>query len=119
MSRFMIVDDSAAMRRIIRKLIEKVGHEVVFEAVDGREVLPAYINHKPDVVTMDISMPEVDGIEALRILLINFPKAKVIIISAIGQKQQVLEAIKHGAKSYVVKPIEEDKFMDIIAKITR
>ena len=116
LAKFLIVDDSAVMRRNIRNILEEVGHEVVFEAVDGREVLPAYINHKPDIVTMDISMPEVDGIEALKTLIHNFPNVKVIMISAMGQKQQVLEAIKLGAKSYLVKPIEKDKFLDIIAK---
>ena len=63
-------------------------------------------------------MPEVDGIEALKTLLNNVPDAKVIMISTLGQKQQVLEAIKYGAKSYIVKPLEKDKFLDIIAKFT-
>jgi len=117
MSRFLIVDDSAVMRRNLRNILEVAGHEVVCEASDGREVLTAYINHKPDIITLDISMPEIDGIQALESLIKNFPEAKVVMISALGQKQQVLEAIKLGAKSYIVKPIEKDQFLDIIQKI--
>lgn len=119
MARFLIVDDSAVMRRNIRHILEEAGHEVVFEASDGRELLPAYINNKPDLVTLDISMTEISGIEALKILIKNDPEAKVIMISALGQKQQVLEAIKCGAKSYIVKPVDKDKFLDIINKFVK
>jgi two-component system chemotaxis response regulator CheY len=113
----MIVDDSTVMRRNIRTLLERAGHKVVAEATDGREVLASYINHKPDLVTMDINMINMDGIEALQILLKSFPQAKVVMISAAGQKQQVLDAIKAGAKSYVVKPFQADKLLEIIEKV--
>ncbi|QGQ94076.1 response regulator [Paenibacillus psychroresistens] len=117
MARFLVVDDSAVMRKNIKNILESAGHEVVAEAADGRDVLPAYVNSKPDVVTMDISMPVTDGIDALKLLVKNFPEAKVIMVSALGQKAQILEAIKHGAKSYIIKPIETDKFIEIIRKI--
>jgi two-component system chemotaxis response regulator CheY len=113
----MIVDDSTVMRRNIRTILERAGHKVVVEATDGREVLASYINHKPDLVTMDITMIQMDGIEALQTLMKTFPQAKVVMISAIGQKQQVLEAIKSGAKSYVVKPFEAERLLEIIEKV--
>jgi two-component system chemotaxis response regulator CheY len=119
MARFLVVDDSVVMRKNIKNILEAAGHEVVAEAVDGRDVLPAYVNNKPDLVTMDISMPITDGIDALKSLVKNFPDAKVIMVSALGQKAQVLEAIKLGAKSYIVKPIETDKFIEIIRKLTQ
>ncbi|WP_127589003.1 response regulator [Paenibacillus koleovorans] len=117
MAKIMIVDDSAVMRKNIRTALERGGHEIVAEASDGREVIPVYINHKPDIVTMDISMSSVNGIEALQQLLKTFPQAKVVMISAVGHKQQVLEAIKLGAKSYVVKPFEATKLLEIVGKV--
>jgi two-component system chemotaxis response regulator CheY len=118
-ARFLVVDDSTVMRKNIKNILEAAGHQVAAEAADGRDVLPAYVNSKPDFVTMDISMPITNGIEALQTLVKNFPDAKVIMISALGQKAQVLEAIKLGAKSYIVKPIETDKFLEIIKKLTQ
>ncbi|BBI36295.1 response regulator [Cohnella abietis] len=117
MAKFMIVDDSAVMRKNIRSILEGAGHEVVAEAADGREVLVSYVTAKPDIVTMDISMGNVSGIEALESLLKSYPTAKVVMVSAIGHKQQVLDAIKLGAKSYVVKPIERARFLDIVNKV--
>jgi two-component system chemotaxis response regulator CheY len=117
MARFLVVDDSAVMRKNIKNILESAGHEVVAEAADGRDVLPAYVNSKPDIVTMDISMPITDGIDALKTLVKNFPDAKVVMVSALGQKAQILEAIKYGAKSYIIKPIETDKFIEIIRKL--
>ncbi|MDF2671266.1 MAG: response regulator [Paenibacillus sp.] len=117
MAKIMIVDDSAVMRKNIRSALERGGHEIIAEAADGREVLPVYINHKPDIVTMDISMTSVDGVEALQTLMKSFPAAKVVMISAIGHKQQVLGAIKHGAKSYIVKPFEGPKLLEIVGKV--
>ncbi|MFC4303600.1 response regulator [Cohnella boryungensis] len=117
MAKIMIVDDSAVMRKNIRSILESGGHEVVSEAADGREVLVNYVNSKPDIVTMDISMGTMSGIEALELLLKSYPAAKVVMVSAIGHKQQVLDAIKLGAKSYVVKPIDKARFLDIVNKV--
>nr|WP_275983898.1 response regulator [Paenibacillus hamazuiensis] len=113
----MIVDDSTVMRKNIKTILERGGHEVITEAADGREVLPLYINHRPDLVTLDISMETMDGTQALQSLLKSFPQAKVVMISAMGQKQQVLEAIKLGAKSYIVKPFEGDKLLEVVDKV--
>lgn len=117
MAKILVVDDSGVMRKNIRTILERAGHEVVAEAADGREVLQNYIFYTPDIVTMDISMPHLDGIEALRNLLKVFPDARVVMISAIGQKPQVLEAIKAGAKSYLVKPIEGPALLSTIEKV--
>lgn len=117
MKKVMIVDDSGVMRKNIRSVLEKGGYEVVGEAADGREVLQNYIFCSPDVVTMDISMPHMDGIEALKTLLKVYPQARVVMISAMGQKAQVLEAIRSGAKSYLVKPIEGPNLLSTIEKV--
>jgi two-component system chemotaxis response regulator CheY len=117
MAKFLIVDDSAVMRKNIRSILESAGHEVVAEATDGQEVIVKYVSFKPDIVTMDITMGNMNGIEALQLLLKTYPTAKVIMVSAIGHKQQVLEAIKLGAKSYVVKPIEKARFLEIVNKV--
>jgi two-component system chemotaxis response regulator CheY len=113
----LIVDDSSVMRRNIKSILERGGHTVVAEASDGREVLATYINFKPDIVTMDINMLKVDGIQALQMLIKSFPNVKVIMISALGQKPQVLEAIKCGAKSYIVKPFDSAKLLEIVASV--
>ncbi|RIE00687.1 response regulator [Cohnella faecalis] len=113
----MIVDDSGVMRKNIRTILERGNHDVVMEVSDGREVLQNYIYYNPDIVTMDISMPGMDGIEALQGLLKVFPGAKVIMISAMGQKAQVLEAIRYGAKSYLVKPIEAQKLLSTVTNV--
>ncbi|MEI7026568.1 response regulator [Paenibacillus sp. y28] len=98
MAKIMIVDDSGVMRKNIRSILERAGHEIVAEAADGREVLQNYIYYTPDIITLDISMPMMDGIEALKNLIKVYPEAKVIIVSAMGQKMQVLEAINsHSA----------------------
>jgi two-component system chemotaxis response regulator CheY len=117
MAKILVVDDSAVMRKNIRSMLESAGHEVVAEAADGREVLVNYVSYKPDIVTLDISMGTMSGIEALQSLLRTYPTAKVVMVSAVGHKQQVLEAIKLGAKSYVVKPIERARFLEIINKV--
>jgi two-component system chemotaxis response regulator CheY len=117
LKKVMIVDDSGVMRKNIKSIVERGGYEVVGEASDGREVLQNYIFCNPDVVTMDISMSHMDGIEALKSLLKVYPDARVIMISAMGQKAQVLEAIRSGAKSYLVKPIEAPTLLHTIDKV--
>ncbi|TNJ62538.1 response regulator [Paenibacillus hemerocallicola] len=119
MAKILIVDDSSVMRKNIRTVLERAGHEVVGEASDGREVLTSYINLRPDLITLDISMPTMDGTDAIKTLLRSFPQAKVVMVSAIGQKQQVLDAIKLGAKSYIVKPFEADKLLEVVDKVVR
>ncbi len=119
MKKVLIVDDAMVMRMMLRDILEKNGFEVVGEAKDGFEGEKMYQELKPDVVTMDISMPQCDGIQSVKLIKKNDPGAKIIMISALGQKEQVLEAIKSGAKDFIVKPFEESNVLNTIKRITQ
>jgi two-component system chemotaxis response regulator CheY len=116
-ARVLIVDDSKMMRRNLRKILVEAGHEVVGEATNGAEALSEYANTKPDLVTMDINMPVLDGIEAVKRILIDFPEARIIVISAHNEQSRVYQAIKSGAKNYVVKPIAAAKVIEVIESV--
>lgn len=117
MARILIADDAAFMRMILKNLLVEGGHEVVGEAANGREAVELYDSKLPDVVTMDITMPEMDGLEALAILKRNHPDSKVIMCSAMGQQNIVIQAIQTGAKSFIVKPFEKGKVLEEISKL--
>lgn len=117
MSRVMITDDAAFMRMMIRKAVEEGGHEVVAEAGNGLEAIELYEAHKPDVVTMDITMPDMDGIEAVKAITAAHPNARIIMCSAMGQQKMVLDAIQAGAKGFIVKPFDKDKVLFEINKV--
>ena len=105
----LVVDDSAVMRRNMRTIIMAAGHEVVAEAADGEAAFSVYAAHKPDLVTMDITMPKVDGLTALKNILESFPDAKIIMVTSLDQEALVMKAIKSGAKNYLLKPIHVEK----------
>ncbi|MFH1194596.1 MAG: response regulator [bacterium] len=109
MAKIMIVDDSKMIRNALRIFLEAGNHEIVFEAKNGLEAVAAYIEHKPDLVTMDISMPEMDGVEAVRRIITFDQNAKIIMMSAVNQKEMVLEALKNGAQNYLLKPVTKEK----------
>lgn len=115
MALVLVVDDAAFMRMRLTKILTGEGHEVV-EAGNGLEAIAAYEEHKPDVVLMDITMPEMDGLQALREIRAKFPDAKVIMCSALGQESTVIEAIKSGAKDFVVKPFQPEVVLAAIKK---
>lgn len=117
MIKVLIVDDAAFMRLAIRRMLEKNGIEVVGEAENGAEGIKKYFELLPDVVTMDITMPEVGGIEALKSIIQKDPKARIIMCSAMGQECMVKEAVIAGAKSFIVKPFKEEHVVQIIRKI--
>jgi two-component system chemotaxis response regulator CheY len=117
MARVLIVDDAAFMRMAIKMMLEKNGFEVVGEAENGAEGIEKYKELKPDIVTMDITMPVMDGNESLRIIRSYDPKAKVVMVSAMGQEAMVREAVMNGAKSFVVKPYKEEQFVQTLNKI--
>ena len=112
----LITDDAAFMRATLKDVITKGGFDVVDEAVNGKEAVEKYKAHSPDIVTMDITMPEMDGLEALKMIREMDGDAKVIMCSAIGQQANVLEAIKSGAKDFIVKPFQPERVIEAIKK---
>ncbi len=117
MPRVLIIDDAAFMRLAIRRMLEKHGFEIVGEAENGNVGIKKYLELMPEIVTMDITMPELGGIEALKAILQHDPKAKVIIVSAMGQEEMVREAVMYGAKTFIVKPIIEEHLVRILTKV--
>jgi two-component system chemotaxis response regulator CheY len=116
MARIMIVDDAAFMRKMLNDALAEGGHEVVGEAANGTEAVDRFRELRPDVTTLDITMPEKDGLEALREILAFDPSAKVVMCSALGQESKVLEAIKSGAKDFVVKPFQAERVLAAVGK---
>ena len=116
MARALIVDDAAIMRMRLKDIIEPE-HEVVAEAGDGEKALRAYADTRPDFVTLDITMPKLNGLEALERLMQNYPDAKVLIVSAVGQKQLVFQALGLGAKDFIVKPFEPERVRQSIKRL--
>ena len=116
MKRILVVDDAAFMRLTIKTMLEKNGFEVVGEAENGRKAIEMYKMLKPDIVTMDITMPDMDGIEALGEIIKFDSKAKVIMLSAMGQEVKIREAVIIGAKGFIVKPFKEDYLLKALSK---
>jgi len=109
MARVLVVDDSGLMRTQISVLLEELGHEVVAKANDGLNGYELYKEHHPDIVTMDINMPVLDGLGAVKKIISDFPDARILMISAHEDRALVYEAIGHGAKDFLTKPIELEK----------
>ena len=116
MARILVADDAAFMRMMIKNILTQNGHEVVGEAENGAEAVERYAELKPDVTTMDITMPEKDGIAALKEILASDPSAKVVMCSALGQEAKVIESIRSGAKDFVVKPFQQDRVLSAVTK---
>jgi len=112
----LIVDDAAFMRMMIKEILTKNGFEVIGEANDGSEAVEKYNELKPDLVTMDITMPDMDGITALKEIKKKDPNAKIIMCSAMGQQAMVIDAIQAGAKDFIVKPFQADRVIEAITK---
>jgi len=115
-NRILIVDDAAFMRMMIRDILTKNGFEVIGEAQDGAQAVEKFKELHPDLVTMDITMPEMDGIAALKEIKQLDPNAKVIMCSAMGQQAMVIDAIQAGAKDFIVKPFQSDRVIEAINK---
>jgi len=116
MARVLVVDDAVFMRRMVGDALSKGGHEVVGEATNGQEAVQRFRELKPEVTTLDITMPEMDGISALKAILEVDPGARVIMCSALGQESKVLESIKAGARDFVVKPFQPDRVLEAVGK---
>lgn len=112
----MIVDDAAVMRIRLRDILE-ARYKIVAEAANGREALDLYESYRPDFVTLDITMPQLNGIEALGYMMRAFPDAKVVIVSAVGQRQMVFQAIAKGAKDFIIKPFEAQRVLISIDRL--
>jgi two-component system chemotaxis response regulator CheY len=115
-ARLMIVDDTLFMRRMLRDLLTRQGYEVVAEARNGREALENYQQTHPDLVIMDITMPEMDGISAVRAILQVDPAARIVMCSALGQDGPVMEALQAGAQDFVLKPFLPEKVLEAVQK---
>jgi two-component system chemotaxis response regulator CheY len=111
----LVVDDAAFMRMRLKKLLEDQGH-VVVEAANGQEAVAAYAAHRPALVLMDITMPEMDGIAAVQALVAQDPDARVVMVSALGQQAMVLAAVQAGAKDFIVKPFQPDRVLAAVAR---
>ncbi|MEG1003085.1 response regulator [Clostridium sp.] len=118
MINILIVDDAAFMRMMIKDILEKNGFNIVGEASNGVEAVELYKKEKPDVVTMDITMPKLDGIEAVKIIREYDKDAKIIMCSAMGQQGMVMDAIRAGAKDFIVKPFQADRVVEAINKVS-
>ena len=115
-AKILIADDSAYMRSILKDLLLRNGYDVIGEAENGKEVLGLYRNLKPDVVAMDIMMPEMSGIQALKEIKENYPEARVVMSAAMGQQHLVVEAIRAGAADFFIKPVQAERVVEAIDK---
>jgi two-component system chemotaxis response regulator CheY len=114
MKKIMIVDDSMIVRMNLKRIFERNGYQVVAEAANGKDAIEKYTKYHPDLTTMDITMPVLDGISALQDIIALDSKACVVMISALGQERKIIEAVNKGARHFIVKPINE---ADVVKKI--
>jgi two-component system chemotaxis response regulator CheY len=114
--RILVVDDAAFMRMMIKDILSKNGYSVVGEAENGVVAVERYFELRPDLVTMDITMPEMDGISAVREIKKRDSAAKVIMCSAMGQQAMVIDAIQAGAKDFIVKPFQPERVLEAVGK---
>lgn len=117
MIRMLVVDDSLFMRQMLKNILPKDKFEIIGEASTGREALERYKELNPDLVTMDITMPDMDGIQAVKEILKLNSEAKIIMCSAMGQKPMIKEALEAGAKDFIIKPFDKDKAIKIIETV--
>ena len=115
--RILIVDDAAFMRMILKDIITKAGYELAGEAQNGQEAIDKYKELKSDFVTMDITMPVMDGIQAIKQIKTIDPNSRVIVCSAMGQQAMVIEAIQSGARDFIVKPFQPNRVIEAIQKL--
>ena len=115
-NRILVVDDAAFMRMMIRDILSKNGYEVVGEAQDGSQAIEKFKELRPDLITMDITMPEMSGLDAVKEIRKEFSDAKIIMCSAMGQQAMVIDAIQAGAKDFIVKPFQADRVIEAIKK---
>ena len=115
--KILVVDDAMFMRKLLSDILQKAGYEVVAEASNGEEAFNKFKEHQPDLVTMDITMPDVNGIEGVKMITAQFPNAKILMCSAMGQEGMVIDSVKAGAKGFIVKPFVGDKVIAEVQKL--
>lgn len=114
MARIMIVDDALFIRTLLKHFLRQAGHTVVAEAADGEEACSKYAVYKPDLVTMDITMNRMNGLDALKCITSQDKNAKVVMVSAMSQKDMFVQAIKNGAKHFIIKPLTYEKVVEVV-----
>lgn len=112
----LIVDDSLVATKLLARSLEELGHRVVGTAKTGAEAVAVYAKHNPDLVTMDLTMPDMDGIEATRNIMAAYRDAHVVMVTSHAQKNMVMDALKAGAKGYILKPFQTDKLRDALTR---
>ncbi|NOU97163.1 response regulator [Paenibacillus sp. LMG 31456] len=117
MARIMVVDDSMFMRLMIKNILSELGHEIVAEASNGLEAVALFLQHSPDLVTLDITMPEMDGITALKEIKSYKSDSKIIMVSAMGQQSFVIQTITLGASDFITKPFDKDRVAEAVKKV--
>lgn len=117
MAKILLVDDAAFMRMMVKDTLTKAGYTDLYEAADGVQAVESYTEIQPDLVIMDITMPNMDGLEALKAIKAKDPNATVVMCSAMGQESMVIEAIKSGAKDFIVKPFKPDRILKTVSSI--
>jgi DNA-binding NarL/FixJ family response regulator len=117
MKKLLIVDDSAIMRKNLRSLLQAAGYDVVAEATNGEEGVRLYKEHHPDLVTMDVTMPVMGGVEAVKSIVAYDPRAIILVVSAFDQRSTLFEAMELGAKHYIIKPITREKLLGAVNKL--
>jgi two-component system, chemotaxis family, chemotaxis protein CheY len=117
MKRLLVVDDAMFMRKMICGVAAEAGWEVVGEAANGLEAVAQYDRLRPDLVTMDLVMPEMGGLEALRQIRAEDPNARVVVVTALDQKQALMDSIREGAIDFIVKPFERQRVLNLLAKL--
>jgi two-component system chemotaxis response regulator CheY len=113
----LVVDDAAFMRMMLKEILQKNGFDVLGEAENGAVSVAAYQKLKPDIVTMDITMPEMNGIDAVKAIKSLDDKAKIVMVSAMGQQAMVIEAIQAGASDFIVKPFQPERVVEALSKV--
>ncbi|SEP33766.1 response regulator [Propionispora vibrioides] len=117
MARILVCDDSAFMRMMLKRQLTEDGHEIVGEAGDGKQAIEMYFKVRPDITTMDITMPGLDGIQAVKHIHEEDPLAKIIMVTALGQRAIITDALKAGASDFIIKPFEPEQVRVTINKI--
>jgi two-component system chemotaxis response regulator CheY len=112
----LLVDDSRPMTQLLSAILSSLGHRVVGIATSGKEAIEVFKVCKPDLVTMDIAMPDMDGLQATKAIMAEHPEARIVMVTAYGEDQMVLNALKAGAKGYVIKPFDRDNVADVILR---